>query len=221
MALSCDPSPSAASRSLASFIAMPAMVAIRLAHCTEKGVAERRGTALGWGAAGPGALQRTAGAAAAGMIHRREAPGPCAGCGLRLPRPARRRAPDAARRRPAQCQPDREDYGADAATFGRLSGWRGPVGRASGGCWGDDNRKLGSEVVKPQPLGSKAGRNSAMTVQKTSDESGADEGGSAATKPVATHWAQDRKRALQALGTHVTYHPQICEKWLLVCPSYR
>lgn len=34
-----------------------------------------------------------------------------------------------------------------------------------------------------------------------SDESGADEGVSEATKPVATHWAQDRKRALQTLGT--------------------
>lgn len=119
----------------------------------ERGGAETRGAALGWGAAGPGALQRTAGAAAAGD----DSPAGsawAAGCGLRLSRPAWRLAPDAASRGPAQRQPDRGGLRGRCCHLRTVPGMARPGGRGHSLNWGG-----------------KAGRNSAMTVQETLDES--------------------------------------------------
>lgn len=145
-ALSCDPSPSAASRSLASLIAMPAMVPIGLSHCTRRWLAETLGAALGWGAAGPGALQRIAGAAAAGD----DSPAGrawAAGCGLCLSRPARRLAQDAVSRRPAQRQPDRGGLRGRCCHLRTVPGMTRPGGGES------SQIGMGKLRLKPQRVG--------------------------------------------------------------------
>lgn len=160
-----------------------------------------------------------------GMIHRREAPGPSSGCGLRLSRPARRRAPDAARRRPAQRQPDRGGLRgpmlppSDGSRDGAAR-WRGRGGYGMGERSQVGVRKL---RLKPQPVGRKAGRNSAMTVQKASDESGADEGVSSRRLSQLPLAGLRVVRESSAVWAHMlpTPPPKSVRNGLPVCPSYR